>query len=107
MGKLSRKVFEDRAIRNAARQGFDSRVASVKADLAARGIGGRIADRASQQARDAYDEAMAVAAESKGIIAGTLAALAVWLLRGPIVASLDRLLGHDNDYHEEEFDDEA
>lgn len=74
-----------RSVRNAARQRFDARLAQVQADLAARGIGGRIADKASGDIRQALGEAGNVARESKGIIAAAAAALAVWFLRGSLL----------------------
>lgn len=92
---LASKVAEQRAMRDAARGHFDARLEQVRQDLEARGIAGRLADKASEEARDAIDEALAVAAESKGIIAGTIAALAIWFLRNPILARIEAMLDAD------------
>lgn len=73
--------------RNAAHRNYRLHLAQVQEDLAARGIGGRIADRAGE----ALAEAGEIASENKGVIAGTLAALALWFLRGPIIDELGRL----------------
>ena len=73
--------------RNAAHAAFQQQLTQLREDLAAPGIGGRIADRVGEAMADAAE----VANENKGIIAGTLAALAVWFLRGPIIALLARL----------------
>lgn len=92
MGKLADKVFEDREARDAARTEFDTHLSQVKQDLESRGIAGRIADKVSDDARDVFDDAMEVAAQSKGVIAGTIAALAIWFLRNPIIAWLEGML---------------
>jgi hypothetical protein len=73
--------------RNAAQEALQLQLARVREDLAVRGIGGRIADRAGEAMADAAE----VANENKGVIAGTLAALAIWFLRGPIISLLARL----------------
>lgn len=83
----------DRDNRHAARGVFDAGVAQVKDDLAARGIGGRIADKAQDEALSALDEAVAVAKDSKGIIAGTIAALALWTFRAPLLSAAQGLWG--------------
>lgn len=75
-----------RARRNAARSAVDAGVNQVKSDLAARSVPGRIADKARDDAFDLADQAIDVARESKGIIAGTLAALALWAFRAPLAA---------------------
>ena len=102
MGRLSDKVFAERAIRNAARDEFDMNLEQVKADLDARSVGGRIADKVSEEARFAYEEAVAVAQDNKGVLAGTLAALLVWFLRNPIIQALDSLLDDKGENQEEE-----
>lgn len=95
MRKAQRQLSEARQARDRARKLFDARLASVRSDLEARGIGGRIADRIGEEARDAFDEALDVAKESKGVIAGTVAALALWFLRHPIIAWVEGLIGVD------------
>lgn len=86
------RLSEDRALRNSARGLFDGRLEQVKADLAARGIGGRIADKASGEVKAALGEAKAIAAESKAIIAGTVAALGLWFFRKPLLDAASKLL---------------
>lgn len=93
MADLENRIRENRSLRNSARGVFDAGVGTVKADLAARGIGGRIADHATGQAHDVAAEALAVARESKGIIAGTFAALGLWTFRKPLLAAAHRLFG--------------
>lgn len=92
MTQAGDQLARDRAARSSARARFDARLAQVQADLAARPIGGRIADKAGEEALSAANEALAVARESKGIIAAMIAALALWFLRNPLLAFLGRHL---------------
>lgn len=94
MTDAERRLSEDRAQRSAARRLFDTGLAQVKADLAARGIGGRIKDSVVQQADKAVHTGIAVARENKPVVAGTIALLLVWLLRNPLGKLLGRLSGH-------------
>ena len=98
-----RQVEAARLARDAARAAFDARLAHVRGDLEARGLGGRIADKVGEDARDALDQALDVARESKGVIAGTVTALALWFLRHPIIAWAEELLsgGTDKDQDHE------
>lgn len=96
MGKLEKQLASHRAMRNAARGVFDLRLAQIRQDLDARGIGGRIADRIGQDAREAFDEAVEVANHNRGVVAGTIAVLAIWLLRNPIIAWIEGIMGVDN-----------
>lgn len=109
MTPLARDFADARRTRDAARSTFDSRLAQVRADLEARGVGGRIADKVGEEARIVLDEGLAIAAESKGIIAGMVAATSVWLLRHPIMnwigSALEPAPLDDEDELEDEFDD--
>lgn len=74
-----------RTARDAARSAFLGRAARLRGELATRSIGGRIADDIQARAAGVGKEALDVAKESKAIIAGTAAALAIWFLRVPIL----------------------
>lgn len=87
-----------KAARNDAYEAYRQQLAQVQEDFAARGIGGRIADRAGEALADAAE----VANENKGVIAGTFAALLLWLLRGPIIEMLGRFWAE----HMERTDDD-
>ena len=95
MNELERQIGEDRANRNAARSLFDANLRQVRGDLAARGVGGRIADTAKKEATEAMAKGLEVAAESKGIIAGSLAALALWFFREPLIEAVQGLFADD------------
>lgn len=92
MGKLAAQVLADRAARDAARAVFNAHYNGLKADMEERGIGGRIADEAVEQAKLTFDEAVAVAGAHPGAVGGTIAALVLWILRNPIIAWIERLL---------------
>lgn len=92
-----RELADARAARDAARATFDAQLLRLRGDPAARSIGGRVADRLSSDAHAAFDQALDVATESKGIIAGTIAALTLWFLRHPIIAWVELQLGGDSE----------
>ena len=99
----ARKLNAARAARDSAREAFDAQMLRLRGDPEARSIGGHLADRLSSDARAAFDQALDVASESKGIIAGTIAALALWFLRGPIITWVEDQL--DGNSTESESDD--
>jgi hypothetical protein len=103
MSPLASQLDQARQARDSARAAFDARLGRLKSDLEARGVGGRIADKIGEEAHGALDQALDVAKESKGVIAGTAAALALWFLRHPIIAWADGLIegGKEKDGYDE------
>lgn len=93
MSISARQLMSDRAARDAAKAEFDTHYALIKADLQERGLGGRIADEAMEQARALFDEAIIVVEEHPGAVGGTLAALVLWLFRNPIIAWVQNTMG--------------
>jgi len=89
----AQKVLQEKAVRNAARDASETRLAQVKADLAARGIAGRIADDVVEKAKDTFDESVAVAQENPGVVGGTIVALMLWLVKSPLIAWTEDLFG--------------
>ena len=100
-----RQFRSERASRDAAREQLDTEISRIKGDMEERGIGGRIADEASAKAMAALDEAAEIASESKGVIGGTLALLALWFFRRPILDALAALMGSHQD--EEGYGDDG
>ena len=92
MSNAADRLAKDRTTREAALTAFNANLAQVRTDLKARGIGGRIADQASMEVRAGIDEALAIADDNKGIVAATIAALALWFFRIPLIAGLRSLL---------------
>ncbi len=102
-------LAEARAARDAARAVFDARLQRLRGDPEAESTGGHIAGRLGDDARSALHHALDVAGESKGIIAATLAALALWFLRHPIVAWVERQVRDDaaaRHEHDKDFADD-
>jgi len=98
MGRLARKLENHRATRDVARDVFDTRLSQVRADLSAKGLSGRIADRIGEDAQLMLDEAVDIADRNRGIIAGTIAVLMIWIFRAPILAWIGRLIdGNDEE----------
>lgn len=85
MSKSEDRLIQDRSLRRSARALFDTRLAQVKVDLAARSIGGRVKAKAKGEAFKALDTGLDVAKESKGIIAATAGILLVWVLRASLL----------------------
>lgn len=77
--------------RNQAKQRFMGDIDQVRADVAARGVGGRISDKAVATGADVIEEAVEIANANRGVIAGTIAALGLWLFRNPLIAFAGQL----------------
>lgn len=87
------RLAEFRGLREEAWRIVKDDLARLQSDLEGRGIGDRIKDRIGNEAHDVWDATREIALENKGIVAGTVAALVGWLLRGPIVAAFTALFG--------------
>ena len=83
-----------REARNRARATLDGRLRQLRDALDERGIGGRITDDLKAEARQVGAEALDVAKESKAVIAGTVAALALWFFRLPLLGWLQERIDH-------------
>ncbi len=85
MTKGEARLRQDRATRERAKSALDGQVAQVKADLAAKGLAARAAQTVAEETRQAAEVGLDVAREHKGVIAGTIGAVLLWLFRKPIV----------------------
>ncbi|MDB5723368.1 MAG: hypothetical protein JWQ16_122 [Novosphingobium sp.] len=88
------RLAADRANRNAAHRVFNTRLERIKADVAARGIGSRVAGTMVEEVSGAVDMGLDVARERKGLIAGTIGALLLWVFRQPLIAGAASLFEH-------------
>ena len=94
MSDAERNLAADRTTRNAARGVFDAHIARLKGDVEAKGgIAGKARYEAGKRLIDAGKRGLAIAGESKGIIAGTAAALGLWLFRGALIDAAKNLFG--------------
>lgn len=78
------RIAEDRALRGEAKAVMTERFVALKDALGERGIPARVGDLATDKARAAGREAVAVARENRGVIVGTLGLLGLWFLRKPV-----------------------
>lgn len=85
MSAAESRLRTTRAARYAAKAEFDERLAIVKTDIESRGVGSRVADKLTEEAKSAAGQALEVAEDSKGIIAGTIALLVLWMMRNSIL----------------------
>jgi len=93
MSKAVQQLAEARAARDEARAEYDASLAQLRGDPVQQTIGERVTDRLKEDAKAALHQALDVASESKGIIAGTVAALALWFMRYLIIAWVRHLQG--------------
>lgn len=84
MNPAEQQMVQDRATRDAARAVFDTRLARVRAALAARSVPQRIKAEAVDRAVGGIDQAVAVAKDNRVIVAGTALALVGWFARRPL-----------------------
>jgi len=85
MSDQGNRLSADRDVRDEARALLTERFNRLKTGLEERGLGQRMADEAAVRARAVATEAIEVANDSRGVVIGTLAVLAAWLLRKPIM----------------------
>lgn len=74
-------LAEQRAARDAARAAAISRARRLKNELAPAKIGERIASDLAYRAREAAVQAVEIAGDNRGILAGAATALGLWLAR--------------------------
>lgn len=84
-----------RATRDTARAHFDTSLDRVKSDFGARSVGSRITSKLKEDAKTTADYALDIVRDNKGIVAGTLAAIALWLFRNPLIEWIERHFGDD------------
>ena len=103
-----RQLAQDKAVRDAALAVFQADFGFIKEDMAARGVGGRIADRLGDSALDMVDEAVDYAESNRGRIAAGVAAAVMWFARAPILNGLADIFGlEDDDAEQADGDDRS
>lgn len=89
-----RSIDDLRSARNSARARFDANLEQVKSDFSARSVGSRITGKLQEEAKATAIYALDVVRDNKGIVAGTLAAIVLWLFRNPIIEWIERHFGN-------------
>ena len=95
----------DRALRDAALRLVKADIALVRGDLAARGVGTRVADRVGDAALETLDDAVGYAQGHRGQVAAAITALVLFLFRGPLLDALAALIGEDAAEDEDDADE--
>lgn len=106
MKKLDPSFYEDRALRNAAREVFLTDLAHVRASLSGGGIASRMVDRVGEGAKDVLETAKDRADDNPGIIAALVGAILLWISREPIFELLG-LTSEENEQVDPDYDNEA
>lgn len=105
MSGLADELAQDRALRDAALAVFRADIAFIREDLKARGVGGRIADRIGDSAKDMLDDAVDYADENRGQITAVIAAIVLWFARAPLLNGLAEIFGfHEGDAEQQDGD---
>lgn len=107
MSRAELQLAEDRALRDAALAVFQADLRFIREDLAARGVGERIADRLGDATMDLIDDAADYAEENKGQVAAAVAAVVLWFARAPLLAGLAHLVGQENEAEPTADDDRS
>ena len=105
MSPMKRRLIEDRAMRDAARQVVDRQVAWFKAGAGEPGFASHVIETGKDYARTVANGAVDLARDNRGKLTGGLAvaalAAAAWLFRGQlgdlVAGMLDGLSGDDDD----------
>lgn len=93
MSETEARLAKDRGVRQAARGLFETRLAQVRQDLESRSVPARIKAKAQDEAVKTIDQGLSIAKESKGVIAATAGALALWFFRKPLIAAAQDWFG--------------
>lgn len=100
------RLAADRATRNAAHGAFTTRLDRIKADVQAQGIGSRMVETVVGEVSGAMNVGLDVARERKGVIAGTIGALLLWIFRRPLIAVTTSFFGRFAEGRDEGTEDE-
>ncbi|MFM7349392.1 MAG: hypothetical protein ACKO01_07870 [Erythrobacter sp.] len=115
MSLLPQRFVEDRALRDKARAVLVEDITRLKGALEEEGIASRVSSgvtssisaRIRTGARDVLDQAMAQAADRKGVLALLIGAILIWFARGPIIERIEELVSDSEDSDETETPETA
>ena len=91
--EAERNLARQRAARDTARARFAARVESLRGDLAPEKLAARLVDDLTYKSRGIVGQALEIASDNRGVVVGTVAALAVWAGRRPMGCGLAKLAG--------------
>ena len=88
MARLDHRFYEDRALRDAAKEVLLADIANARNSLSGKAIAERTMGRIGEGAKDVFEVAKGQADDNRGIIAALIGALLLWLSRDPIMEIL-------------------
>lgn len=86
MADLKRRMYEDRALRDAAKALVEADVAHLRNGLQSKSIGERVLGNIGEGAKDVFESAADVADNHKGALAALIGAIMLWFARNPILS---------------------
>lgn len=110
MTALPPRFIEDRALRDAARAVLEEDIARLRASLGEQGVAARVSSsvgntitgRLKAGADDVLAQAKQAASDHRGVLAVLMAAILLWLMRGPLLALIEA--GEDAETETEDSD---
>lgn len=95
--EAERNLARQREARDKARAGFATRVEKLRGNLAPDALAARVIDDLTYKSRGIVGQALEIASDNRGVVVGTVAALAMWAARRPmgrgLVALANRITG--------------
>lgn len=88
MSKIDQRFYEDRALRDAARNVFKADIAHSRATFSGKALAERMVGRIGDGAVDVFETAKDRADDNRGIIAALIGAILLWFARGPVLEML-------------------
>lgn len=98
MSRLPDEFYQDRALRDAARDVLLADIEHARRSLSKDGLTTRFTGRIGDGAKDAIEVAKVHAEDNRGLIAGLIALLALWFARQPLL----EIFGFDTTADEQE-----
>ena len=95
MPSVDKRLREDRAVRDAARNLIEADLGIVKGDVKERGVGSRAATFASEHSRNVAHGALAYASQKPIMAAGIVTAILAFLFRDTLIDALISWLDRD------------
>ena len=91
--EAERNLARQSEARDKARAGFATRIEKLRGELAPEALAARVIDDLTYKSRGIVGQAMEIASDNRGVVVGTVAALAMWAARRPMGRGIARLAG--------------
>ena len=85
-------LARQREARDRARAGFATRLNKLREEMTPDAIAGRLIEDRTYKTQGVVGQAMEIANDNRGVVAGTVAALAMWAARRPMGRGLSALV---------------